>query len=237
MVVCEACLKSLGVAPSRWRRDLRVVMRPSDELRWLDAVRRAIRQELKVLLDTDYVPPSTEADKQVELLLQPKSATAEQRVDELRAALHDGLLSELREKHGEPPARLMEMVQHGWVDTAADGTTVHMEWFDLLCAFFVYELKTNEQLRSIFESKLLAELTIEGIPLTLQSFQAQFEELGKEMVRRLERLDAHFDQLRAEQTEGFMSLQERLDEILPQLLLLSDVTEQQRVCKKCCKSH
>ena len=232
MVVCEAYLKSLGVAPSRWRRGPRVVMQPSDELRWLDAVRRAIRQELKVLPDTDYVPPSTEADKQVELLLQPKSATAEQRVDELRAALHDGLLSELREKHGEPPAHFIEMVQHGWPDTAADGTTVQMEWFDLLCAFFDYELKTNEQLRSIFESKLLAELTVEGKPLTLQSLQSQYEKLGKEMVRRLERLDAHFDQLRAEQTEGFMSLQERLDEILPQLLLLSDVTEQQRALQE-----
>jgi tetratricopeptide (TPR) repeat protein len=230
MGVCEAYLKSLGVAPSRWRRDPRVVMRPSDELRWLDAVRHAIRQELKKLPDTDYVPPSTEVDKQVELLLQPKSATAEQRVDELRVVLHDGLLSELREKHGEPPARLRKMVQHGWEDLADDGTTVHLEWFDLLCAFFVYELKTNEQLRSIFESKLLAELTVEGISLT--SLQAQYEKLGKEMVRRLERLDAHFDQLRAEQTEGFMSLQERLDEILPQLLLLSDVTEQQRALQE-----
>jgi len=232
MVVCEACLKSLGVAPSRWRRDLRVVMRPSDELRWLDAVHSTIRKELKKLPDTDYVPPSTEADKQVELLLQPKSATAEQRVDELRVALHDGLLSELREKHGEPPASLRKMVQHGWADTAADGTIVQMEWFDLLCAFFVYELKTNEQLRSIFESKLLAELTVEDIHFTLQSLQAQYKKLGKEMVRRLERLDAHFDQLRAEQTEGFMSLQERLDEILPQLLLLSDVTEQQRALQE-----
>jgi hypothetical protein len=49
-----------------------MLLQPSDEIRWLNRVRPAIREELRQLSRADYVPPSTEADKQVELLLQPR---------------------------------------------------------------------------------------------------------------------------------------------------------------------
>jgi len=229
LVVCEACLKALGVAPSAWRRDVRMLLaRPSDEMRWLDAVRRAIGEELRRIPRADYVPPSTEAEKQVELLLQPKGTTGKQRTEELRAALKQSVLDELRQHHGEPPARFVEMVQRGWDDSEPDNIVTHLDWFDLLCAFFVYDLKTNEKVRTIFEGQLLAQLTVEGTPLTLEVFQATFEELGKAMVNRLEQLDAHLEKLRSEQAEGFAGVQGRLDEMLPSLALLPDVAAQQQ---------
>jgi len=227
LTVCEARLKALGVSTSTLRRNLRKISKPSPEVQWLDSVRRAIQKEVRQLPHADYVPQSIEAERRVELLLQPKGTTALQHSNEFRETLQHGLLKEFQEKHGEPPARFEEMIQHGWDDTAPDGTKVRTDWFDLLCAFFVHELKENEQLRDILECQLLAELSVDGEPLTLQAFQDQFEKLGKEMIERLERLDEHLTQLGAEQAEGFAGLQERLDETIPQLMILPEILEQQ----------
>jgi len=224
LAVCEAMLKELGAAPSWWRRDPRVRLRPSDEIRWLDKVRGAILEELRRLPRAEYEAPSSEADKQIEILLQPKGTTGEKRKNELSMMLKKNLVEELS-KHGEPPARFTEMVQQGWKDVAPDGKTVHLDWFDLLCAFFVHELKTNEKVRTIFEGQLLAQLTVESAPLTLE----QFEKLSEVMGKRLEQLDAHLAQLRAEQAEGLAAVQERLDEMLPLLALLPDIAAQQQV--------
>jgi hypothetical protein len=49
------------------------------------------------------------------------------------------------------------------------------------------------------------------------------------MGKRLEQLDAHLAQLRAEQAEGLAAVQERLDEMLPLLALLPDIAAQQQV--------
>ncbi|MFZ8845196.1 hypothetical protein [Thermoflexus sp.] len=224
LAVCEAMLKELGAAPSWWRRDPRVRLRPSDEIRWLDKVRGAILEELRRLPRAEYEAPSSEADKQIEILLQPKGTTGEKRKNELSMMLKKNLVEELS-KHGEPPARFTEMVQRGWKDVAPDGKTAHLDWFDLLCAFFVHELKTNEKVRTIFEGQLLAQLTVESAPLTLE----QFEKLSEVMGKRLEQLDAHLAQLRAEQAEGLAAVQERLDEMLPLLALLPDIAAQQQV--------
>ena len=224
LAVCEAMLKELGAAPSWWRRDPRVRLRPSDEIRWLDKVRGAILEELRRLPRAEYEAPSSEADKQIEILLQPKGTTGEKRKNELSMMLKKNLVEELS-KHGEPPARFTEMVQQGWKDVAPDGKTAHLDWFDLLCAFFVHELKTNEKVRTIFEGQLLAQLTVESAPLTLE----QFEKLSEVMGKRLEQLDAHLAQLRAEQAEGLAAVQERLDEMLPLLALLPDIAAQQQV--------
>jgi hypothetical protein len=59
LAVCEALLKELGAAPGRWGRNLEVLFRPNDKIRWLDKAHRAIRDELRQLPRTEYVPPSS----------------------------------------------------------------------------------------------------------------------------------------------------------------------------------
>jgi len=226
--VCEACLKELGVAPSAWPRNLRVFVPRSDEVRWLDAVRNDIHKELRQLPSADYVPPSNEAEKQVELLLQPKGTTGEKRMEELCATLKQRVLDELRQRHGELPALFAEMVQHGWDDSEPDDIVTHLDWFDLLSAFFVYELKQNQVVANIFQSELLVNLSVEGQTLTLELLKTQFEQFGKEMVTRLERIDERLNQLCSEQAEGFTAVQERLGEMLPTLTLLPDIATQQQ---------
>ena len=177
--VCEEYRKELA------RLDPRIPMHPK-EFSWIKDVESDIQEKIAKISQINYLPPTNNAVKQVELLLKPKSAVAEQRVNELRVTLRNGLLSELRESHAELPVRFREMVEEGWYHIEINGCTVHYEWFDLLCACFGKELKTNKKLQSIFESGLLAELIAMDIPSTLQSLQAQYEKLGKLSDEKLE---------------------------------------------------
>jgi len=183
LVVCYALYEERGVLPQVWRRDLRTVLCPPDEIRWLDKVCRWINEELRQLPKATYQPPSTDADHQIELLLQPKGTTAEQRAKELADKLKQSLLEEVR-RFGEPPERFVQMIQQGWTLTQPDKTEVRLDWFDLLCAFFVNTLKTNQEVRAIFEGKLLANLAVESVPITLDQIDQLFSrKVSQEIVK------------------------------------------------------
>lgn len=237
LAVCEACLQERGVEPWVLRRDLRTIMqqawRPDEEIRWLDNVRGAIHKELGQLPQAEYELPSTVAVKQVELLLQPKGSPGVQRLAELRTDLRKGLLDEVShkytKKYGEPPGRFLEMVQ-GQDDTTSDEAATRLDWFELLCAFFVHQLKTNERVRSLFEGQLLAQLTVEGV--TFEAMEKEFSNLAGKLTQRFDVLDEQLTQLRDGQAQGFEETLDRLDEILPYAALLPDITQQQKAIQE-----
>jgi tetratricopeptide (TPR) repeat protein len=205
--VCHALYEERGVPPQVWRCDLRTVLRRPDEIRWLDKVCRWIDEELRQLPKATYQPPPTDADHQIELLLQPKGTTAEQRAKELADKLKQSLLEEVR-RFGEPPERFVQMIQQGWTLTQPDKTEVRLDWFDLLCAFFVNTLKTTPEVRAIFEGKLLANLAVESVPITLDQIDKLFSRKVSEKIVESERRLA---QLMA---EGFEASRKREEAIL-----------------------
>jgi tetratricopeptide (TPR) repeat protein len=209
--VCHALYEERGVPPQMLRRDLRTVLCPPDEIRWLDKVCRWINEELRQLPKATYQPPSTDADHQIELLLQPKGTTAEQRAKELADKLKQSLLEEVR-RFGEPPERFVQMIQQGWTLTQPDKTEVRLDWFDLLCAFFVNTLKTTSEVRAIFEGNLLANLAVEGVPITLDQIDQLFSrKVSKEIVQQIQESERRLAQLMA---EGFEASRKREEAIL-----------------------
>jgi tetratricopeptide (TPR) repeat protein len=209
--VCHALYEERGVPPQVWRRDLRTVLRRPDEIRWLDKVCRWIDEELRQLPKATYQPPSTDADHQIELLLQPKGTTAEQRAKELADKLKQSLLEEVR-RFGEPPERFVQMIQQGWTLTQPDKTEVRLDWFDLLCAFFVNTLKTTPKVRAIFEGKLLANLAVESVPITLDQIDQLFSrKVSEEIVQQIQESERRLAQLMA---EGFEASRKREEAIL-----------------------
>jgi tetratricopeptide (TPR) repeat protein len=209
--VCHALYEERGVPPQVWRRDLRTVLCPPDEIRWLDKVCRWINEELRQLPEATYQPPSTDADHQIELLLQPRGTTAEQRAKELADRLKQSLLEEVR-RFGEPPERFVQMIQQGWTHTQPDKTEVCLDWFDLLCAFFVNTLKTNQEVRAIFEGKLLANLAVESVPITLDQIDQLFSrKVSEEIVQQIQESERRLAQLMA---EGFEASRKREEAIL-----------------------
>jgi len=211
LVVCHALYEERGVPPQMLWRDLRTVLRRPDEIRWLDKVCRWINEELRQLPKATYQPPSTDADHQIELLLQPKGTTAEQRAKELADKLKQSLLEEVR-RFGEPPERFVQMIQQGWTLTQPDKTEVRLDWFDLLCAFFVNTLKTTPKVRAIFEGKLLANLAVEGVPITLDQIDQLFSrKVSEEIVQQIQESERRLAQLMA---EGFEASRKREEAIL-----------------------
>jgi tetratricopeptide (TPR) repeat protein len=209
--VCHALYEERSVPPQMLRRDLRTVLCPPDEIRWLDKVCRWINEELRQLPKATYQPPSTDADHQIELLLQPKGTTAEQRAKELADKLKQSLLEEVR-RFGEPPERFVQMIQQGWTLTQPDKTEVRLDWFDLLCAFFVNTLKTNQEVRAIFEGKLLANLAVESVPTTLDQIDQLFSrKVSEEIVKQIQESERRLAQLMA---EGFEASRKREEAIL-----------------------
>jgi len=211
LVVCYALYEEQRVPPQLLKRDLRVVLRRPDEIRWLDEVCRWIDKELRQLPKATYEPPPTDADHQIELLLQPKGTTAEQRAKELADRLKQSLLDELR-RFGEPPERFVQIIQQGWTHTQPDKTGVRLDWFDLLCAFFVHTLKTNQNVRAIFEGQLLANLAVEGVPITLDQIDQLFsQKVSEEIVQQIQESERRLTQLIA---EGFEASRKRDEAIL-----------------------
>jgi tetratricopeptide (TPR) repeat protein len=209
--VCHALYEERGVPPQMLWRDLRTVLRRPDEIRWLDKVCRWINEELRQLPKATYQPPSTDADHQIELLLQPKGTTAEQRAKELADKLKQSLLEEVR-RFGEPPERFVQMIQQGWTLTQPDKTEVRLDWFDLLCAFFVNTLKTTPKVRAIFEGKLLANLAVESVPITLDQIDQLFSrKVSEEIVQQIQESERRLAQLMA---EGFEASRKREEAIL-----------------------
>jgi tetratricopeptide (TPR) repeat protein len=143
--------------------------------------------------------------------LQPKGTTAEQRAKELADKLKQSLLEEVR-RFGEPPERFVQMIQQGWTLTQPDKTEVRLDWFDLLCAFFVNTLKTTSEVRAIFEGNLLANLAVEGVPITLDQIDQLFSrKVSEEIVQQIQESERRLAQLMA---EGFEASRKREEAIL-----------------------
>ncbi|GBC91615.1 hypothetical protein HRbin15_00069 [bacterium HR15] len=218
LALIDARLRELDIAPSLLQRDLRHLFRLAEEPRQLLKARGEILRELKRLPSAPYIPPSSEAEQQIELLLQPRDEAAQGRIDEFKKRLKDHLQQELRSKWGvEPSERLIDMLQSGWQE-GERSESVTLDWFDLLCAFFAEELKQNKRVAHIFQSQLLANLAVEGVSIDYGAFTQQLERFAGQAMARLQQIEQTLEQLRQEQAEGFQVLQQRLDEYLPVLI-------------------
>ena len=221
IVICGVLYQEWNVHPQQWRRSRHFYLGHQPEITKLDEIREALRQKLGQIPNAISLQNSkaiAKAEEQIEWLLQPRDRTGEQIIQELQTALKEELLNELRQNHGELPERFCELVRDGWSEAE-----VHLDWFDLFCAFFAQELKTNESVRSIFEGKLLAELKGEmsALNLSVENFQAGLIGLNQELTQRFVRVEEQLNQLRSE-SRDIATVQERLDQVLPQLVLGTD---------------
>jgi len=207
----EARFQELGIASDILRRGIQHILHPSEEIRWLDKVRGALRDELQRLPNAVYTPPAPEFEQEIELLLRPTGDRAFERIDQFKTRLKQFLINELQ-KYGEPPARIKEMIQQGWQGEGGR----QLDWFDLLCAFFSEELKQNQRVANIFQSQLLAQLVVEGVSIDWKDFTAQLDSFSRPILERLEQIS---ETLKSE----FADLRARFDELLPILVVSKDL--------------
>jgi hypothetical protein len=180
----------------------------------LEPLRKAHRDELKRIGRDDYVPPATEADARLSLLLQPRGDTAAVRVAELRGMLEERYLAEAAAVLGAPPpAELTTRMREGWEERSAPGGGGRLTWWDALCAFFAQELKHNQVVANIFQGQILAELRVDGEPLTFEVFQGQLELHGRAVLTRLDSLQEAVAALGYRQAADAEAVRQRLDRL------------------------
>jgi len=238
LVVIDKCLSQLGVEPTTvgkglgrfgiqstivGRRRDKVGHGDEEEVAWLEDVQRAYREELRNLPDNNAPRPTPEAEARIELLLQPRGVAAQDRAIELQESLKHGLIDELRQRFGYRDLvavrHLDTLLQQGWDEPARSDEVVHLDWFQAFRAFFAEEYKTNERLRGIFEGKLLAQLSVDGAPLSpqLDAFLSQFDGLRQTL-----------DEIRGH-TALLPDMKAQQDEIHEQTAVLPNMKDQQDV--------
>ncbi len=226
-------LKALDAKPFPFRPVLRLMSRPNEEVQWLEKARRAVEQELKQFRKATYNPPSSEAEGQIELLLQPQGVTAQERAKELREQLKEEILAELRQRIGEPPEEFVRLIREGW---QPEGSNKKVDWFDLVCAFFAEEVKTSERLHRFLTARLLANLLVqdetEESPFPAEQFFAYLEQQGSVFTQRLEEIREQLQERAQENRAEFEELRQHLDTLQVYLVLLPDIQQRQQTLEE-----
>ncbi len=143
---------------------------------WSNKVKRGCRAELKRMQKDSYMPREFSFQVDAGLFLQPRGDQALMQLDQLQEKLALELLQEMAARYGEVPEVFADHITTGWPGKPEDQP---QQWFDYVCAFFADEIKNNTRLRSIFDSKILAELKIADIPLSIGLLQESLERQGK----------------------------------------------------------
>jgi len=182
LFMCKRCMRSLGVSEQLLRKD-EPLDRPTGKTGQLETVRQALYKAIKQVSHAEYVPPDSASKERLELLLQPE--TAGEQIEALKAELKQRIISQVYEWQNPLPDEFIEMIQKGW----EEGET-HLEWFDSMCMCFANTLKTNKEVEAIFQSELIADITVK-----LDFFYNRFEIFIRPAIEYLYVIDKKVDQI------------------------------------------
>lgn len=228
LLAAEARLKERGASPSFLRTVKKSIIQTDWEEQWLNSILDYLHFQLKLLKKPDYVPSVGADESDIEHLLASEAGVPVEEVRALRDALVGTMLLELRLSFPQVPPRFEEMIRTGWDETDPDSGRTRWDWFEVVCAFFAYELKHNQPLANIVQSQLLIDAQREGVTLS-EALGRQMQALDRGMSEHFLRIEEAVRRVREEQSEGFSGLESRLDELLPTLVLLPSIEAQQQM--------
>ncbi len=113
--------------------------------------------------------------------------------------------------------RFRQMLDDGWRDAGSPTSQATLEWYELLCAFFAYDLNHKPELANTFQNRLLLKLGNQQMSLKTeldalaQTLRLRFDDLERKLNARLLQ-----NQLSANQ------LKEVADTLLPRALARMD---------------
>jgi hypothetical protein len=235
IVVCGVLLKEKGYSSEYlletiWKKVKNTISPRDSEEIWLTKVCKDLIDELQEISKHQYVPSSTQADMQIELLLRPNNNGATERLSQLKEHLLETTLIEIRLRHPHPPHKFIDVMRYGWKDTNSDGLSVEVDWFNGLCNSFAYELKHNQTVANIFQSQLLANLAIKDeessktfSAISLESFSEAYNNLGGLFSTKLAQLENHITDLQKENKQIISDLGNTFNRNFNQVLLFSSM--------------
>lgn len=135
---------------------------------------RYLNKELKNLPKATYNLPTNPADGNYSVLIE-KGLTSAERVPEMIVSLKNGLFEELKAKQLTVEKGLADWILNGWDE---DGN--HIEWFDLLCAYFDDILKTEPRVHEKVHRELLLDIQKKlNVPINGVNFEAAIKQIAE----------------------------------------------------------
>lgn len=223
--VCEARLAALGVNPALPPRKWAITESGRAEVAWLQRVRRELKNEMRALeRGREGTPPRVDADGVARGLL----GDPEMQGTALRETLVAQTLAELYRRHGPVPTTFRAMMREGWNAGGEAETERRNGWFELVCVYFRFELRTSPGLREIFETEILVPLGEEGTALTLDHVEQHLARHATAIAARLDRVERMLaDRQGAHEVQVHMD--GHFERLLPRLAVLPEMSEQLRL--------
>ncbi|MDM8550327.1 tetratricopeptide repeat protein, partial [Desulfobacterales bacterium HSG2] len=138
LLVCKACLmKKFGLEPEMASR----YASRSEEVRLLDGIYKILESKFGEVCGPEYTMDESGPQIDVKLLIARSESV---RLEEIQTGLQEGVIEKLREWQSDLPETLLKMIREKY-------------WFDLVCLCFAEMLKSDERVRAIFQSEILAE--------------------------------------------------------------------------------
>jgi vacuolar-type H+-ATPase subunit I/STV1 len=150
--LCDDCINELETQKNK----------ATEDIRWLKQKRRGLDEKLKSIEKAEYVEPSLESLKEIELLVLPDGSLAQDRISTVRSKLIETAIGD-----GEPPQCYKEKVEK--------------QLFELMCIFFSDEIKGDQRVRNILEGQLLAQIDVrlQGQQLTIERIETALRDMHK----------------------------------------------------------
>ena len=139
-----------------------------------------IKKQIRDLEKKNTAFPPTDFDEQYQHLFRAQKDTAEATLQSMIDMLKDSVLNELRDQGIDVSVNLESYIRLGWkeeVKSKGGKNTSHksVDWYKLVCAFFVEELKTNDRVSNVIQAEYL-----DNTSQDIQSWKAHLEGLHLE---------------------------------------------------------
>jgi hypothetical protein len=89
-----------------------------------------------------------------------------------------------------------DLLAHGWLIHLKSGAAIQREWHQLISMAFVEELKGEQRLRAVFESRILAELKNRDNRLAQVSEFAGFQQVFDSIMPPLQQMEKGINEIR-----------------------------------------
>ena len=152
----------------------------------LNTLLKYLKEKIEALNRDETYLALQPIDAEYREILFPKEGTDNDRKAELIANLKASIIQELERRHRRVPTVVKTMITKGW----AEGNKT-VDFYELTAAFFMQELKNNDQLSTFIQTEYLDHLYSDTlvIKIHVSALTAQLEPLLSDYAQLLPKVD------------------------------------------------
>jgi len=176
IAICSQILKTENKKLS-WRAYF-----SSNEIsKWLNKVIDGFKNELHELYKPNYIIPSRIGEIDSSIFISRKNTNNNETY--LEKALENELMEEIAHKFGKIPEHIVCYFKSEEIESI---NSEYQTWYELLCAFFSEQLKTDTRLRSIFDAQVLADIKHVGLSIPMEKVEYRLNQIGEKTLSAIE---------------------------------------------------